>query len=408
MKFLLINDTDELTGGAAVIFDLQRQFLQELGHEVFTICFSKTIKRDNHHLRLPVTKNWYLRKWFKLTFHPIVYYRLRSFINEIQPDLVIIHNNALYPSTVLLACRGYPVVHVSHDFYLVCPTMWAVQKRTLAVCSKGINLKCITHCYISPLSLLLFHVPLFFIRRALLKRIVRILIAPSQSLTEYLWRFGYTAKLLRNPVPFDILESSSKCTHSVQPNTPVSENPYILYVGLLSDNKGVDCLIRAFAILYHNGFSRLRLKVAGDGPSRKALEGLAKDLGVINAIEFLGTVSRSNLYDLYREAVALVVPSLWQENFPTVVSEAMACGCPVIGSARGGIPEMLGKNQRGLLFKPGDAEDLADKIIMLLCDQALRHKLTMEATYYVHNTLNPRIYIQKLMGIVYEVIHSTR
>jgi len=313
--------------------------------------------------------------------------------------VVTIHN---------LACRRSPVVHVTHDFYLVCPTMWAVQKRTLAVCSGGISLKCITQCYISPLSLLLFHAPLFFIRRALLKRIVRIFIAPSQSLTEYLWRFGYTAKLLRNPVPFDILESLSKCTRSVQPNTPVSENPYILYVGLLSDNKGVDCLIRAFAILYHNGFSRLRLKVAGDGPSRKALEGLAKDLGVINAIEFLGTVSRSNLYDLYREAVALVVPSLCQENFPTVVSEAMACECPVIGSARGGITEMLGKNQRGLLFKPGDAEDLADKIIMLLCDQALRHKLTMEATYYVHNTLNPRIYIQKLMGIVYEVIHSTR
>jgi len=408
MKFLLINDNEELTGGSAVVFESQARLLKELGHKVFTFCFSTAFWQDEHNLRFPNHKKWWSRKLFKFTFHPKVYLVLRSFICKIQPDVIVIHNNALYPASILLACRGYPVVNEVHDFYLVCPTIWAVQKRTLMTCPGGIGLKCTKEGCVNLPALLFFHWPLFFMRRIILKKVLCAYIAPSQVLVEYLRRFGYPAILLRNPVPYFkrinlLLKHESSAVYTAEN----ADNAYILYVGLLSDNKGVDYLIKAFAKV-HAVCPWLRLKVAGQGISRKALEHLACELKVAKAVDFLGIVPRDKLPMLYKKAIALIVPSIGQENFPTVISEAMNFGCPVIGSARGGIPELLGDNERGLLFRPGDVDDLSDKILLLLRDVALREKLSRQAKLYVRTMLSPQNYIKKFIEIIHDILTANR
>lgn len=401
MRILLINESDEPIGGAAIIFKTQAKLLENSGHDVYTFSFGRVFQQNERNLRLPINKNFLVAKLIKYTLHPKVYWRLRSFINKIHPELVIIHNNALCPITILIACRGYPTLHVAHDFYLVCPLYGAVQRRTLQTCRRGIGIGCIKECGINPFVLLFFYWPFFYLRRTILRRIVRVFIAPSKILSEYLTRFGYKARLLRNPVPLALENYGdlSNFIYYMLPSININGEFYLLYVGVLSIHKGIDCLINAFDIIRKEK-PNIKLKLVGEGPYRATLEIQAKKLGVIDSIEFLGFVPHSHLYNLYKGAVALVIPSYrCQENFPTVVIEAMAYGCPVIGSALGGIPELLGQNDRGLLFRPGDAKDLSDKILMLLDFPVLRYKLIKRAKLYVERELHSENYLHGLMEI---------
>jgi glycosyltransferase involved in cell wall biosynthesis len=409
MKILVMNDSNELSGGAEVIFNIQVNLLRHEGHEVFTFCFGRTFRTDGKNLQLPINSNWFLRKFFKITLHPKVYLDLRSFIVKTNPDLIILHNNALYPISVLLACRGYKVLQIVHDFYLVCPTSWAVFKSTLEVCPGGVGLKCIKKGCVNPLALIFFHWPLFLIRNMVLKKVVHSYIAPSQVLYKSLKEFGFPARLLHNPAPiFDIKSQLSAVgfAETLPSKDSVDlDAPYLLYVGKLSNNKGVDILINAFARIY-SSYPWIKLKIVGDGPSKRSFEILASDLGLTEAVQFLGLMPREKLPELYKRAIALVVPSICQENFPTVVTEGMTFGCPVIGSARGGIPEILGDNERGLLFKPGDVNDLVDKLLLLLHHPVLRDRLIKQANLYISNVLDLESYKNKFNKIIYNILNE--
>ncbi len=401
MRILLINETDELTGGAAIIFDLQTRLLREAGYDVFTFALSKKYSRDDYNLRLPDQGKRWIRKLMKLTINPKVYKGLRTFINEISPDIIIIHNNALYPVSLLLACRGYKTVHIVHDFYLLCPTVWAVQKTNLKACPCGVRLRCINRCSINPLALIFFYAPLFFFRKVALKRIVDILIAPSSTLVTYLNHFGFRAILIRNPVPLLKKDNASRGVDRNK-SSKVTKHPYLLYVGSLTENKGVDSLILAFNKV-RTSFPWINLKIVGDGEQKPFLESLARQLGLVDFINFLRFVSRDDLYILYKNALAVVVPSIGQENWPTVICEAMACGCPVIGSDRGGISELLGFGERGLLFKPGDIYDLADKIKMLIQHRHLSYELARRGKSYVESVLDNKNYLHKISRLIFKI-----
>jgi glycosyltransferase involved in cell wall biosynthesis len=129
---------------------------------------------------------------------------------------------------------------------------------------------------------------------------------------------------------------------------------HVLFLGRLSQEKGVDLLLGAWSE------SLGRLLIAGDGPARLSLEKQTVSHG--DSIEFLGALSRERCMDLLRDARALVVPSRWYEGFPVVIAEAYAHGVPVIGPALGVFPEIVSHRETGLLFAPRDAASLAARI----------------------------------------------
>ena len=98
-----------------------------------------------------------------------------------------------------------------------------------------------------------------------------------------------------------------------------------------------------------------QLRVAGDGPEAGLLDGMA---GVIRLGSLPGEVVRQEM----SRAVALVVPSIWYENFPRTIVEAFACGLPVIASRIGALADIVSEGETGLLFEPGNPQDLADKL----------------------------------------------
>lgn len=146
------------------------------------------------------------------------------------------------------------------------------------------------------------------------------------------------------------------------------ESKVISYVGRLDREKGVETLLKAFALVLKSNINA-KLLIAGKPLStqqeyKNFLEQLSVDLGIQKSVTFLGQIA--NTASLYQASDVTVLPSLWSEPFGRTTIEAMACGTPVVGSRTGGIPEVLtGEFQAGL-FEPGNESDLAVKLNRLL------------------------------------------
>lgn len=148
----------------------------------------------------------------------------------------------------------------------------------------------------------------------------------------------------------------------------------IAFLGRLVSDKGCDLLLRAFAALQPTDW---RLSVIGDGPERAALERLSSELGVNNTVDFRGTLQGEALVQTLNQHEILVVPSRWREPFGVVALEGLACGCVVLASDGGGLPDAVGP--AGLLFRRGDQADLQSQLSRLLGDTSLREQLRARA-----------------------------
>jgi glycosyltransferase involved in cell wall biosynthesis len=134
----------------------------------------------------------------------------------------------------------------------------------------------------------------------------------------------------------------------------------LCFLGRVAPEKGIDVLLRALRLVK----TRAELDIYGIKPGReseKDMEYRISDIG--NAqVRWLPSVKPEQVVETIRKYDALVVPSVWLETGPLVVLEAFAAGVPVIGSRLGGIAEMVREGVDGLLFCPGDAADLAEKL----------------------------------------------
>jgi D-inositol-3-phosphate glycosyltransferase len=156
---------------------------------------------------------------------------------------------------------------------------------------------------------------------------------------------------------------------------PVAEQ-VILAVGRVEPLKGLDILIRAFAELTDRTDVRLVI-IGGDEAARPEfdrLESIAREVGVLEAVTFMGTVEHHLLPDYYRAADVVVMPS-FAESFGLVAVEAMACGVPVVASRVGGLASTIADGQTGYLVPWRCPEPFAEKIELLLGNEPLRDAL---------------------------------
>jgi glycosyltransferase involved in cell wall biosynthesis len=129
----------------------------------------------------------------------------------------------------------------------------------------------------------------------------------------------------------------------------------LIFVGRLVSDKGADLLLEALRMLAARGVSR-RLTVVGTGPERERLEAMAQGLDV----RFVGMLAEAELARAFNAHRVLVVPSRWEEPFGLVALEGLACGCAVVASSGGGLPEAVGPF--GRTFPNNDAAALADAL----------------------------------------------
>lgn len=172
----------------------------------------------------------------------------------------------------------------------------------------------------------------------------------NEEAKRILERKGFAGEIRVIPLGID--------AHLFEPrDTASTDRPFTVgYAGRLEEHKGIAVLLGAIARL--DGTS---LRIVGEGPDRERLVALADDLNLNGRVAFDRFASRDEIADFYREIDVLAVPSLprpnWLEQFGRVAAEAMSVGTPVVASASGSLPEVVGPG--GLLVPPGDEAALA-------------------------------------------------
>lgn len=148
----------------------------------------------------------------------------------------------------------------------------------------------------------------------------------------------------------------------------------ILSVGRLIDWKGTIFLIKAMPMVLEK-YPDSKLIISGTGPELDVLKHQANELGLNTRVEFLGVVPSFDLLSYYKSADVFVLPSIYHkgktEGLGVVLLEAMAAGCPVIGSSVGGIPDIIIDGTNGFLVPEKNPIAIAEKIIQLLSDTVL-------------------------------------
>lgn len=135
----------------------------------------------------------------------------------------------------------------------------------------------------------------------------------------------------------------------------------VLYLGRFSDEKGVDTLIDALALVRKRWGRILKLHLVGDGPLRGRLAEQAGRLGLWKQVQFHEPCPHDEVPMWLGAATVSCLPSR-REGMPNVVLEALACGRPVIASCVGGVPDLIRAGANGYLCEPGSARDFADAL----------------------------------------------
>lgn len=154
-----------------------------------------------------------------------------------------------------------------------------------------------------------------------------------------------TCGLFPNPYRADVFQTRHDMPRDLE----------FVYVGRLVSDKGVDLLLEALARLDANGKPPW-LSILGEGPERRALEQQAGQLGIASRVRFLGSLSPQEVASELNRHRVLVAPSRWNEPFGLIALEGMACGCRVVGSSGGGLPEAMGG--LGHIFPNGQVMEL--------------------------------------------------
>lgn len=313
---------------------------------------------------------------------------LKQIIAEHRPDIVHIHNIYHQISPAILPTikkAGLPLVMTVHDFKLISPSY------TLRADGKSPFHK---NSLLAELILRLE----FILHRGVktYNDYVDLFIVPSEFVKAKLLEKGFPAEKIQVVQHFlpNYFEVSQK-----SPTLSVKEK-YILSYGRLDENKGFDNLIQAWAEIRTVG---VKLKIAGDGPDKEALEKLVKQLKLENKVEFVGQKTRGEIAQLIKQSLFVINCSKVHETFGLVVLEAMSLGKAVIASRVGAIPELIESGTNGLLYEVADIGALKNSITKLLSDETYRQKLAKSADLRAQAFSGPKHY-QQIMSAYQKTI----
>jgi len=400
MKILYGNDYFERSGGAEIYLFRLAELMKKKGHETYIFATSREHQIKNNNIFIyKEAKNVIIRYILLNYFNPWLYHAFRQWLIKINPDIIHLHNTNKYLFAILLAAKRekIPVVRTVHDFRIVCPTMWSV-KPNGNICDNSFGIKCpINNCV--PFRFYAYSFLPWKIRNLLIKNGIDLLIAPSIALFKKMKSNGFK-NVIHLPNFGEHSNSDNICKNTEKKN--------ILYVGGLNDYKGVKYLIAAFPLILEK-VPDAKLTIVGSGPDRKYLEILAENLSInIKNIKFKGRISDDELFESYRTSNVVVVPSIWMENSPLVIYEAMKFGNPVVGSNIGGISDLILDGETGYLVEPRNPVQIAGKVIKILNDDNLAQDMGKKARLRLENEFSADKHIKRMLDIYNSLISKNK
>jgi len=335
-SILSVHNYYRQAGGEDRVFENEAALLERNGHTV--------VRHEDHNDRI---RTGAISAARDAVWSPDTFQRLKSLARASAIDVAHFHNTfpLVSPSAYYAAQRaGIPVVQTLHNFRLICAG--GTLSRDGSVCESCLERKSLlpglAHaCYRNSTAATVALSAMLFAHRAAGTYLnqVDVYIAPGEFARR---------KFIAGGLPADRIVVKP---NFVAPDPGIGEGRggYALFVGRLAKEKGIDSLTAAWRTL-----GEIPLQVAGDGP--------LNETEWPDGVTWLGNQPRERVMELMQDARVLVFPSTWYECAPMTIVEAFACGLPVIASNLGSIPEFVTHGKTGLLFKPGDSEDLARQV----------------------------------------------
>lgn len=397
MKILLVHKFFKYNGGADVFFFEVGRVLEENGHEVayFSTEDPENLKTSysKYFVKSPNFREGNIlhkaKEFIKIPYNFEARNKFSQLIEDFKPDLIHVFNIITHISPSILDVarkKNIPLIISCNDYKHICPNYKLFHHGKICEdCKGGKYYKCIANkCshdsfLYSSASAVESYIHGFL---NIYKKNIDLFLFASDFMankTVEFWGDDFKWGKLLNP--FKI------------PNTTISDikGKYGLYFGRLIDEKGVDILIESLKL--NKG---IPFKIVGDGPDLEQLKQFAKD-NDLDHIEFTGAIWGAQLDEIIRDSKFVVVPSIWHENFPYVILQAFAAAKPVIGSNRGGIPELVLENERGVVYNANSPEELAKKIKLFYENDELCDRLGKNARRFVEENFNDSVFYEQLM-----------
>lgn len=395
LKILLAHKFHKLTGGAEIFYFEVARVLKENGHKV---AFFTTHDEDNISTGDPTytvnapdySSNSFLKKVSGSTdifFSGAKKQKMLEAIDEFKPD--IIHAFAIHvhltPSVLEAAKeRNVPVVMSCNDYKHICPNYKIFDGKKVCEACKGerfynaVLKKCCKDSIIfSTASMVESYIHK---HKGVYENLVDKYLFASQFMLDKTKQFwadkDVSYGILKNP--FDSSDYQPKYS-----------GDYALYFGRIISEKGVDKIVEAAKS------TDVLIKIVGDGPDLEALKNLCASENISN-IEFLGAKWGDELKSVLLNAKFVIIPSLWHENFPYVIFQSFASGKPVIGSDRGGIPELIG-NDKGIIFDPDNVPELVHAMNQLWSDNDKCSEIGQLARTYIEENFTDEVFYKKII-----------
>src|SRR6185369_2422833 len=197
---------------------------------------------------------------------------------------------------------------------------------------------------------------------------------------------------------------SNESPNGRKPRMPLSDRVTFGFAARMEELKGPMVLMEAFAIA-HEQCDNLALNIAGDGSQRQKIAARAKALNVASRYRYHGVYTHPEECRAFMESLDVFVMPSFTEGTPNSVVEAMACGKPVIASAVGGIPDMIG-DDAGLLIPAGDANELAAAMLRLARDGKLRQQMGAAARNRYLELFSPTVVTPLMLDTYRRVVNQ--
>jgi glycosyltransferase involved in cell wall biosynthesis len=380
VNILLVHNYYLQPGGEDVAFRTEADLLRRYGHTVTLFEEHNTRVADIHPLSMAIKTIW----------SEATRRRLLSVLDLEQPDIVHFQNTfPLISPSAYYACHqaGASVVQTLQNYRLLCPV--AIFYRDGHVCEdclgKPLPWPGIVHaCYHNS------HIHSGVVAGMLATH--RILRTWHREVDAYIALTNFARDtFIEGGLPSRKIFLKPNLTSFIS-RAPSESREYALFVGRLSEEKGIRTLLSAWGSL------SIPLKIAGDGPMRNYL---LQELDRLNlpTIDYLGSVPHQELETWMSNARILVFPSTWYEGFPLTIAEAFACYLPVITSNIGSQAEIVRNEYSGLHFRVGDAADLAEKVKWCFEHPQSVLRMGRNARQEYEEKYTPEINYQQLMNI---------
>lgn len=402
MKILMVNKFYYIKGGSETYLFGLKELLEEKGSKIIPFSMKDTKNFDTEYEKYFIDNIDYANMNFiqkikgasKIIYNFQAKKYIRELIKNESPDIAHLHifQHQISPSILSeIKKAGIPIVYTVHDLKCVCLNYKMLNNGKVCEECKGekyykcLSNKCVKN---SRFKSLINVIEGYFHKINNSYENIDKYITPSKFYKQKLIEFGINPNKIEYIPNFVDIESFKFSKE---------REDYFIYLGRLSEEKGIKTLIDSMKQV-----NKANLKIIGTGPLMDNLENY-KQHNKLNNVEFLGFKTGDELKSIVAKCMFVVIPSEWYENCPMSVIEAMSMGKPIIGADIGGIPELINK-KCGLIFEPGNSNDLAQKINLLLNDKNMINEFAINARREVEEKYSGNAHLKKIESVYSELL----